>query len=247
MERQVTPLWVSHRGFRQEAIENTIASFDAARTLGFSALETDLRLTKDRHLVLCHDVSFERLGGPKKAVYHMTRKELESLSLNQQNRVLFFDTFMARYKDCRWIFDIKPEEGEQTIQYFYEYLRQHNCHKTVIKKAWFLLWHKSHEKLLLDLLPEAVILEGERSCWRAGLSTLLGVPFLGNIRRNCYYAIPPQIKGIHCFKPSVVKAYHQRGAKVIAYLPSNEKEAEEAMRLGFDIILTDHKPILLED
>jgi glycerophosphoryl diester phosphodiesterase len=57
------PLAIAHRGASAHAPENTIAAFEAAIGLGAFAIETDLRLTRDGHLVCHHDVDLQRIAG----------------------------------------------------------------------------------------------------------------------------------------------------------------------------------------
>ena len=59
------PLIIAHRGSAQAAAEitileitipeNTIAAIEAAIALGADMIEFDVRSTKDRRLVVCHD------------------------------------------------------------------------------------------------------------------------------------------------------------------------------------------------
>jgi glycerophosphoryl diester phosphodiesterase len=48
-------LLIGHRGAPQQACENTLASFATALQLGANALELDLSLTQDQHVVVWHD------------------------------------------------------------------------------------------------------------------------------------------------------------------------------------------------
>ena len=48
-------LTISHRGYCSEATENTLEAFDHAVRLGVDGIETDVRMTADRQLVLFHD------------------------------------------------------------------------------------------------------------------------------------------------------------------------------------------------
>ncbi|EAW11732.1 glycerophosphodiester phosphodiesterase [Aspergillus clavatus NRRL 1] len=59
--------------------ENTLEAFTAAATHGADALETDLRISKDGVLVLCHDRSLERCFGVKRFVDECTWAELAVL------------------------------------------------------------------------------------------------------------------------------------------------------------------------
>jgi len=57
------PLAIAHRGASARAPENTIAAFEAAVALGAFAIETDVQLTRDGHLVCHHDVDLQRVAG----------------------------------------------------------------------------------------------------------------------------------------------------------------------------------------
>ena len=54
------PLLLGHRGARRYAPENTVAAFELALAHGCDGFEFDVRLTADRHCVICHD---PRLAG----------------------------------------------------------------------------------------------------------------------------------------------------------------------------------------
>lgn len=52
----------AHRGSLTEAPENTIPAFQKAITHGAKALELDVQLTKDNHLIVCHDHKLTRFN-----------------------------------------------------------------------------------------------------------------------------------------------------------------------------------------
>ena len=60
LERSTT-IAFAHRGGGGEAPENTLPAFEAAVTLGYRYLETDVHLTSDGVLLAFHDSSLERL------------------------------------------------------------------------------------------------------------------------------------------------------------------------------------------
>lgn len=54
------PIYFGHRGERNKAPENTIASFRSAIKNNLNAIELDIRLTKDKKLVCSHNYDLER-------------------------------------------------------------------------------------------------------------------------------------------------------------------------------------------
>ncbi len=72
---------IAHRGLHDaQRPENSMPAFLAAAERGY-AIETDVRFTKDRQLVLFHDDTLLRLTGDPRAVCDCTYEELKELSL----------------------------------------------------------------------------------------------------------------------------------------------------------------------
>lgn len=68
-----------HRGDRKNFPENTMSAFRSAVALGLDAIETDVRMTKDGHLVLLHDRSVTRTTNGEGSVDLMTLEEVRAL------------------------------------------------------------------------------------------------------------------------------------------------------------------------
>lgn len=72
---------VAHRGASGYAPENTLAAFRLAAEMGISDVEADVRFSKDRKLVLCHDPEMGRYGYPDLRVEDLTLDELLTLDM----------------------------------------------------------------------------------------------------------------------------------------------------------------------
>jgi glycerophosphoryl diester phosphodiesterase len=70
-------LLFAHRGLGNYFPENSIEGFKAARSTGFNAIETDIRLTADDSMVIFHDENCMRLLGIDTPVYNFTASELK--------------------------------------------------------------------------------------------------------------------------------------------------------------------------
>ena len=70
---------MGHRGARGLAPENTIEGMKLAWRLGVDMIETDIYLTKDNVLVLCHDDDTSRTAGVPGKIIDMTFDELRAL------------------------------------------------------------------------------------------------------------------------------------------------------------------------
>lgn len=69
---------VAHRGASHEIAEHTLSAYVAALDAGADALECDVRLTMDGHLVCVHDRHLRRIGA-RGLVSEMTLAELQAI------------------------------------------------------------------------------------------------------------------------------------------------------------------------
>jgi glycerophosphoryl diester phosphodiesterase len=76
---QRRPQVVAHRGASAENAEHTLGAYVAALDQGADALECDVRLTADGHLVCVHDRDLRRTAQQRRLVSSMELAELEQL------------------------------------------------------------------------------------------------------------------------------------------------------------------------
>ncbi len=69
----------AHRGDRKHFPENTMAAMRAAVQMGCDAIETDVRMTKDGHLVLIHDRDVSRTTDQSGLIDEMSLEEVRAL------------------------------------------------------------------------------------------------------------------------------------------------------------------------
>ena len=72
---------IGHRGATSVAFENTLSSFQKALQIGVDMIELDIYVTRDYHLVVCHDNYLQRLLDISKFVHELTLAELQSYRL----------------------------------------------------------------------------------------------------------------------------------------------------------------------
>lgn len=68
----------AHRGLSAEEPENTLAAFRAAADAGAHAIELDVRLTHDKHVVVMHDANIARTTDGAGRVGDLDLKELQT-------------------------------------------------------------------------------------------------------------------------------------------------------------------------
>ena len=73
------PQVVAHRGASHENAEHTLRAYQRAIEVGAGALECDVRLTADGHLVCVHDRNLQRTAATRGVVSTMNLAELDEL------------------------------------------------------------------------------------------------------------------------------------------------------------------------
>ncbi|MBM74487.1 MAG: hypothetical protein CMK59_03730 [Proteobacteria bacterium] len=70
---RVKPFVVAHRGAHagQRSLENTLVAFQRAIDAGYDCIETDLRLTKDKTWICCHDPQIAGLSVAKTSFFQL--------------------------------------------------------------------------------------------------------------------------------------------------------------------------------
>ncbi|AUB32118.1 glycerophosphodiester phosphodiesterase [Spiroplasma floricola] len=120
---------VAHRGFRGKNRENRMIDFeDALKTC--LAVEFDIRMTKDKKIIIFHDHNFKRIGNLNKTVRSLTYKEIENMDYFKQNPdflpPLFIEDFIMKIsKEYNFInVEIKPDRN--TVEEFEQIKRALN-------------------------------------------------------------------------------------------------------------------------
>jgi glycerophosphoryl diester phosphodiesterase len=72
------PLLYAHRGAAAELPENTLPSFQRALERGADALEMDLHMTADGHIVVSHDPGAERMTGMRAMYREVMLRDIKS-------------------------------------------------------------------------------------------------------------------------------------------------------------------------
>src|SRR5688572_2551541 len=98
---------IGHRGAAGIEPENTIPSIDAAVAEGVDMIEFDLRVTKDKHLVVFHDPNLLRISGINRNVSDMTLKEIQLTSTRSGHPIPTFHEAMEAAGDIPVLLDCK--------------------------------------------------------------------------------------------------------------------------------------------
>ncbi|MFF4015627.1 glycerophosphodiester phosphodiesterase [Streptomyces sp. NPDC001843] len=100
---------VAHRGASEDAPEHTLAAYRKAIEDGADALECDVRLTADGHLVCVHDRRVNRTSNGRGAVSALELADLAALDFGSHKTR---DSWRGRDEEPDW--EHRPEDREET-------------------------------------------------------------------------------------------------------------------------------------
>jgi len=103
---------VAHRGASEEAPEHTLAAYRKAIEDGADALECDVRLTADGHLVCVHDRRVNRTSNGRGAVSALELAELNALDFGSWKTRRAARARVGDEEEPDWEF--RPEDREHT-------------------------------------------------------------------------------------------------------------------------------------
>lgn len=223
------PFILAHRGCRAEAPENTMVAFELALEQGAHAIETDLRITRDRVIVCIHDATVDRTTDGTGRVDEMTWDELRRLRARGNNDTAF------------------PDACVPSLAQVLEGLAGRTYLALELKAPAFT--HPADAELLLKTLEEHQALERviALSFSRAALECLeqAGAPFpLGYIAAfnpwpPARYAMVGPWWPLLLLNPFYVAISHRRGQICCPLDPCPEPRLWFYLWLGVDALLSD--------
>ncbi|TFG13561.1 glycerophosphodiester phosphodiesterase [Candidatus Thorarchaeota archaeon] len=248
------PLIMAHRGDPVAAPENSLLSMRKAVEIGVDFLETDVRMTRDNHLVLFHDETLLRTTGRESKVKELTLDEMKEIDLGETfspdgkkfpfrgkdiGIVTLKDAFDA-FPDIPFNLDIKdkdPVAPEMLASIIREYGRQEN----VIVASF-------HDKQLVrfrNSMPEVATSACPGEITRFVFALKMRVLRLFN--RGCKYEafqVPLKYGMISVVDDRFLQAAHERDVAVHVWTINGREKMEELIDLGVDGIFTDEPALL---
>ena len=180
MENKVTV--AAHRGWRGKYPENTMRGFREALELDIDAIEMDVHMTCDHHIVVCHDADISRTTDKSGRIFFMTLDEIREADAGVKfgeefkgEKVPTLEEFlelMATRPDVKVLLELKdyPEElgdfayasAEKSISLCKEYGVYGKDRLTVISfsaglVAWLRTRHTREEFAIHGFYPKRIM------------------------------------------------------------------------------------------
>ena len=232
------PRILGHRGTRGEYQENCAEAMTLALGRGITGFETDVRLTKDGHLVIMHDDHVERVSDGKGVVEELTLAELKKFHLNNSSDAIpTLEEMILPLKGRKDVFielEMKSSKLTKSAR-LDEYLEKTYATATRILEPGtyaFTSFDADYLRRMHELHPDA----------RTGLiNGTLSEGMIAKAKALGCSQIAPLLKGA---TRELMDKAHAEGLAVTLWMVQNAEDWERARELGADCTTSDY-PILL--
>lgn len=225
----------AHRGASGEYPENTMLAFQRAVEMGCDGIETDVQLTKDGVLVICHDELLDRTTDGTGILAEKTYEELSKLNAAAQwkdkyknIRIPTLDELLRFACDKNILLNIEIKNS--VIDY-------KNIEKMIINKLYD---YKIEEKVIISSFNHYSIAR----CRAIDSSIKLGVLYCSKLYEPWNYAKQIGADALHplfyTLDDEGIKAIKKANLAINTYTVNEEKYMKQLITLGIDGIITNY-------
>ncbi len=243
------PLRFAHRGSRILWPENTMAAFAGAVQLGYRYIETDVRMTRDRVVVVFHDRSLERTTNGSGRVEDQDWSDLVSLDAAYRHGAMDgfplrgrgvgiprLDDVLSTWPDIHFNIDLKAPRIEWAVAEVVKSLRRSNS-------VLIASFHDRRVAKFRRITRNTVATSGgPLAVLRLALAARTG-------RRlttpHAAFQLPYDRRELPIDERLVATA-HAAGAQLHVWTVNDAAEMRRMLDLGVDGIITDRPDVLNE-
>ena len=228
------PLLLGHRGARHAAPENTFAAFDLALDEGAEGIELDVRLNASGEVMVCHDITLERVteGRDRRSLHELSSSECSAVRLAQGEQ-------LPRLSDV-----IDWAERRRACVNIELKMDGHRRGPLVHAVARMTRERALPGNLLvssfnpLAVLAHRALSPGVPTAWLVESPLLSG---LGPLTSTGSVAFHPKESLV---TPSSISSWKRRGQRVHVWTVNDVARARELAALGVDCLITDNPGLL---
>ena len=210
---------LGHRGARLYAPENTLPAFDLALQHGADGFEFDVRLTRDRHTVICHDPKLNRL-----TVRRQTLRRLRESCKEVDDYAPSLDDVLDRYKDSFLNIEVKVRGIELIVA-------------EAVKRV------RPRDYFISSFLPGVV-----RKLHQVDGDLVLGALAQTRWQLHRWPRLPVQYVVPHyrLLTERLVEKIHAAGKRVVTWTVNDPRKMVRAAKMGVDGIISDDTKLLVK-
>ncbi|GLI06844.1 glycerophosphoryl diester phosphodiesterase [Paenibacillus tyrfis] len=226
---------IAHRGASNYAPENTMAAFRLALEMDSDGIELDLQLTKDGHVVICHDEELSRTTNGKGLIKDCTLDELRRLDAGSWygesfagERIPTLEEFLTLVCDTKLIVNLEIKH----IPYYYEGIEE--------KIVQAIQRFGMVDRVIVSSFDHYAL----RKTAELNPDIELGLLFATRLIEPWRYAagLPFAVRSMHPDYSFVDAEYiarcHEYGYAVYPYTANSPEWYKEMRRLGLDGVIT---------
>lgn len=220
---------LGHRGCRGLEPENTFRAFKKAIDLGVDLIEFDVRMTKDKRLVVIHDEKLDRTTNGRGFVRDFTFEEIRKLDAGKGEKVPSLEEVLNFLKSQKPIIVIEIKEPETTEQILKIIKREKIESKVTIVSFW-LKTLKKIKKVEPKIKTGALFRKKAKN-------TISLIKEIGANGLGLEY---------HSVDEKIVKECHKENLEINAWTVNEIEDIERMIKLKVDIISSDYPNRVLE-
>lgn len=239
------PLIIAHRGASGSAPENTLAAFRKALAEGADVIECDVRLTKDKEIVVIHDATLRRTTNGRGYVLDHTVEELQTLDAGAWFHRSFAGERIPTLREVLECVDgkvgmnieIKPVSNKkiagETVQSCLRTIQKFRAHPYVLLTSF----QHSLLRLIKQYDPAAIVGLLYHPFHHVGTSPL---------RLAQRFDARVSICAVRFLRRKMVAEAHRNNIAVAAYTVDNEHNLQRCLTLGIEGIVTNYPRKMVE-
>ncbi len=236
------PCIFAHRGASAYAPENTLAAFELALEHGAPALELDVKLSADGHVVVIHDPTVDRTTNGRGKVARLTLAELRTLDAGS----FFSEKYRGeKIPTLEEVFELVGKRAlinieltnyttprDSLVEEVCRLVREHRMEEYVLFSS-FLPGNLRQAALLLPEVPRGLlVLPSWKGIWARFAF------FFGD-----YQALHPYLSDV---TPHQIASVHRIGRRVHVWTVNEPALMRRLLKWGVDGIFTDDPPLALQ-
>lgn len=216
--------------------ENTLTAFGAARELGYTYIETDVRTTRDGVPLVFHDSDLRRLVGRGEAIGELAEAEVARLRLPGGEPIPTLKQALDTFPDLRFGIDLKDEASVEPVA--------HLLHDA---DALGRVCVTSFSERRVTAARRRL---GREACTGLGLRGTLCfalravLPGKPRASRAAVLQLPQRWHGMPVVTPWLVRRAHRAGLAIHAWTLNDQSDIEQALSAGVDGVITDRLQLL---
>lgn len=252
VEDRDKPRLYAHRGAAAELPENTMPSFERAVELGVDALETDVHMTRDGHIVVSHDDTGRRMANVDARIRDHDLEQVREWDMGwgftngagerpfaqQGYHMPTFEELLVNFPDTFINVDVK-QTWPPMVRQLIALIRRHDAEQRVLL-ASFATHTMARVRLMGYRGPTALTHFEVLPLVFAPERVFRALPLTGNAAQ-----IPTHAGPIRLDTPAFIAKCHRAGVRVDYWTINEPTEARRLLQAGADGIMTDDPAAVL--